>query len=71
MKLLLDEALQDRLVERLAADGHDAIHVRRLGTQGAREEQVMAHAVSERRVLVTTDTDVGTILASPEGRRRA
>ncbi|CAN5817040.1 hypothetical protein BH23ACT8_BH23ACT8_19140 [soil metagenome] len=63
MKLFLDEAVQHRLANLLAEDGHDATHVRLVGMQGAADEEVMAFAVAEGRVLITTDTDFGTLLA--------
>lgn len=63
MRLLIDEALQDAVAHRLAEKGHDTSHVRVLGLAGSTDDQVMAHALSEDRVLVTTDTDFGTILA--------
>lgn len=63
MRFLVDKALQDRVADRLIAAGHDATHVRTIGMQGAADDDVLAHAASEQRVLVTTDTDFGTILA--------
>jgi predicted nuclease of predicted toxin-antitoxin system len=63
VRFLVDEALQDRLAERLADAGHDASHVRVIGMQGAMDEDVLACADRESRVLVATDTDFGTILA--------
>lgn len=47
----------------LQAEGHDATHVRLVEMQGASDEEVMAYAVSSNRVLVTTDTDFGALLA--------
>ena len=44
-------------------EGHDASHVRALGLAGCTDDEVMARALAEERVLVTTDTDFGTILA--------
>ncbi len=44
MKLFLDEAVQHRLANLLAEDGHDAAHVRLAGMQGAADEEVMAFA---------------------------
>lgn len=38
-------------------------HVRTLGPAGSTDDDVMALATAEDRVLVTTDTDFGTILA--------
>jgi predicted nuclease of predicted toxin-antitoxin system len=63
VRFLVDEALQDRLAGRLADAGHDASHIRVIGMQGATDEDVLACADREGRVLVTTDTDFGTILA--------
>ena len=63
MKLLVDEALQDAVGHRMAEAGHDVTHVRLLGLAGHTDDEVMALALQEDRVLVTTDTDFGTILA--------
>lgn len=63
MRFLVDEALQDAVADRLAEAGHDATHVRRLGLGGSTDETITWLAVEEERVLVTTDTDFGTILA--------
>ena len=63
MKLLVDEALQNAVALSLTEAGHDATHVRLLGLVGHTDDEVMALALREDRVLVTTDTDFGTILA--------
>lgn len=63
MRLLVDEALQDAVAHRLADAGHDVTHIRLLGLAGHTDDEVMALALAEDRVLVTTDTDFGTILA--------
>ncbi len=63
MRFLVDEALQDAVAHRLEAAGHDAAHVRLRGLAGQTDDQVVALAVDEDRVLITTDTDFGTILA--------
>ena len=63
MRFLVDEALQDEVAHRLAEAGHDTSHIRLLGLAGHTDDDVMALAVAEDRVLVTTDTDFGTILA--------
>jgi predicted nuclease of predicted toxin-antitoxin system len=47
----------------LRRDGHDAVHVLELGMQGASDDQVLARAVQEDRVVVTVDTDFGTLPA--------
>lgn len=43
----------------LADAGHDATHIRLLGLAEHTDDEVMALALREDRVLVTTDTDVG------------
>ena len=63
MRLLVDEALQDAVAHRLATAGHDTTHVRILGLAGHTDDEVMALAIADERILVTTDTDFGTILA--------
>jgi predicted nuclease of predicted toxin-antitoxin system len=63
VKLLIDEALQDDVAHRLSAAGHDVTHVRLLGLSGHSDDEVMALALEEDRLLITTDTDFGTILA--------
>ena len=63
MRFLVDEALQDLVADRLIEAGHDATHVREIGMQGATDDDVFAQAASQQRVLITTDTDFGTILA--------
>jgi len=63
VRLLIDEALQDAVAHLLDEEGHDTRHVRLLGMAGSTDDEVMAVALREGRVLVTTDTDFGTILA--------
>jgi predicted nuclease of predicted toxin-antitoxin system len=63
VKFLVDEALQDEVAHRLESVGHDVSHVRLRGLSGHTDDEVMGLAAEEDRVLVTTDTDFGTILA--------
>ena len=63
VRLLLDNNLSPRLAEQLRAAEHDVTHVRDLGLRAAPDTAVMQAAAAEARVLVSTDTDFGTLLA--------
>lgn len=63
MKFLVDNALSPRLAEALRGAGHDAVHVRALGLSGATDEELFELAASQDPVLLSEDTDFGTILA--------
>lgn len=64
MRFLVDQCLSVELAERLAADGHDAVHVASYGLSRADDEEVLDRAATEGRVLVSADTDFGGLLAA-------
>jgi predicted nuclease of predicted toxin-antitoxin system len=63
VKLLVDICLSPRLAKGLCALGHDAVHAADLGLHGAGDEVVPAAAAAENRIVLSADTDFGTILA--------
>jgi len=63
MKFLIDSALSPAIAQRLRQAGHDAIHVREIGLAAAPDPTIFDRAASEDRILVSADTDFGTILA--------
>lgn len=63
MKLLLDQGVRYRVAAELGRRGLDAVHTRDLGLARAADEDIMARARLEERVVVTLDSDFGMLLA--------
>jgi predicted nuclease of predicted toxin-antitoxin system len=63
VRFLIDNALSPVIDERLTTAGHDAKHVRDYQLQAASDDEIVARAQDEQRVLVSADTDFGTLLA--------
>lgn len=60
----MGNALSPAVAEKLNRAGQDAMYVRELGLQAASDEEIFDHAPEDNRVMVSVDTDFGTLLAT-------
>jgi predicted nuclease of predicted toxin-antitoxin system len=64
LKFLVDQPISWEVAKGLVAAGHDALHVRDLGMEAAADLPILERAASEGRIVVTQDTDYGTLLVT-------
>ena len=63
MRFLIDNALSPVLATLLEQAGHNALHVRAIDLHRSDDVVIFDRAAAEDRILVSADTDFGTLLA--------
>jgi len=63
VRLLVDNALSPHVAELLRSLGQDAVHVKDLGLATADDPTILARARVDGRIVLSADTDFGTLLA--------
>jgi predicted nuclease of predicted toxin-antitoxin system len=64
VRFLVDNALSPALADDLRNAGHDALHVRDLQIQVAKDAEIFDKAADDDRIVISADADFGTLLAT-------
>ena len=63
MRFLLDQPISQKVGKALQAAGHEAVHAGELRLAAASDKVILERAVKDGCVIVTQDTDFGTLLS--------
>lgn len=63
MKVLVDANLSPRVATALKGAGHDTVHVYEVGLAHASDDEILAAAERDGRLVVSGDADFGMLLA--------
>jgi len=69
VKFLIDNAVSPAVALGLRKSGHDAVHVRDLDLHMAEDKKIFSRALSEDRIIISADTDFGTLLSLWKGKK--
>ncbi|MCJ8277176.1 MAG: DUF5615 family PIN-like protein [Bdellovibrionales bacterium] len=61
MKFLIDNSISPLISNALINMGHKSEHVLDINMAGAKDSQVFDHALANDQIIITADTDFGTI----------
>ena len=64
MRFLVDANVSPDVARLLTAAGHDAVAVHDLRLQDAPDDEILNRALGDDRIIISHDTDFGTLLAA-------
>jgi predicted nuclease of predicted toxin-antitoxin system len=65
LRLYLDQCLRIEVAQALRHEGHDVVRAAEVGQHRADDFQIIQHAISEERILVTLDEHFGNWAVLP------
>jgi len=65
LRLLLDQMIDEDSAKKLRSEGYDAVRVSEIGVATADDDEILARAIEEKRVLVTLDGHFGDWVILP------